>query len=61
MERRFLTHVRPAADDEPLDDGWRPIDTEQDSFEARNDRDAEWPDDLTTLYWWRPTFWRSTR
>ncbi|UOQ88582.1 hypothetical protein MUN74_15100 [Agromyces endophyticus] len=61
IEDRFVGLVRSATDQEPLDSGWRPIDHEQDSFEAEDDRDAEWPDDLTTLYWWRPTFWRSTR
>ncbi|MGW8484403.1 CPCC family cysteine-rich protein [Microbacterium sp. NPDC055903] len=61
MEHRFTEVVRAAAPQEPVDSRWRPIDLERDFFEAEDDRDAEWPDDLTTLYWWRPTFWRSTR
>ncbi|GAA2976397.1 CPCC family cysteine-rich protein [Actinokineospora diospyrosa] len=36
------------------DPGWRPVDLGVDSFEAQ----GEWPADLTTLYWWRDTFWR---
>ncbi|MGM7777732.1 CPCC family cysteine-rich protein [Arthrobacter sp. KNU-44] len=61
MESRFVELVRPASAQEPLDNGWRPIDPERDSFEAEDEQDAKWPDDLTTLYWWRPEFWRSSR
>jgi hypothetical protein len=61
MEQRFLQHVRTAAEDEPLDAGWRPVDLERDSFEAEGICEAAWPDDRTILYWWRPTFWGSTR
>lgn len=58
MEDRFVKHVRRASEAEQMDAGWRPIDHEQDAFEAN---DAEWPDDLTTLYWGRPTYWRLAR
>lgn len=58
MEERFTGNVRPPAPDEPLDEGWRPVDAEADNFEARGVQETPWPDDLTTLYWWRPTFWR---
>jgi hypothetical protein len=58
MEARFTGRVRPAAADEPIDEGWRPIDPEVDSFEQRGQRDRPAPDDLTLLYWWRPSFWR---
>jgi len=61
MERRFSSLVRAASEREPVESGWRPIDPELDSFEANDDRDTEWPDDLTTLYWWRPTYWRAAR
>ncbi|GGJ60389.1 CPCC family cysteine-rich protein [Streptomyces lacrimifluminis] len=57
MEERFVKNVRPPAQDEPLDPGWRPIDLSRDSFEEPGGS-AAWPDDLTVLYWWRPTFWR---
>ena len=55
---RVLPHVRPPGPAETLEPDWRPISSE-DNFEAIGDRTAEWPDDRTVLYWWRPTFWRS--
>jgi hypothetical protein len=58
MEYRFTGLVRMAAADEPLDDGWRPIDLAVDDFEPNGTFHAPWPADLTVLYWWRPTFWR---
>jgi len=57
-EERFLGHVRPPAEDEPREAGWRPI-GDDDNFEAAGVKDADWPEDETVLYWWRPTFWRS--
>ena len=58
MESRFVARVRGADESEPLDQGWRPVDLAVDHFEALGVRTAPWPDDLTTLYWWRPSFWR---
>lgn len=60
MDPRFVKLVRPPQDDEPREATWRPIDTRSDPFEQVDDRDASWPEDLTTLYWWRPTYWRLT-
>jgi hypothetical protein len=57
-ERRVLPYVRPPSDEDPIEDGWRPIDLERDSFEAEGEHDAPWPADATVLYYWRPTFWR---
>jgi hypothetical protein len=57
-EERVLKHVRPPAQDEPGETGWRPI-VDHDNFEAAGVKEANWPEDLTVLYWWRPTFWRS--
>ncbi|MCM2388437.1 CPCC family cysteine-rich protein [Streptomyces albipurpureus] len=57
MDERHLRHVRPPADDEPLDPGWRLIDLSRDPFEA-DISDDPLPDDLTALYWWRPNYWR---
>jgi hypothetical protein len=48
--------VRPATEAEPPEPEWRPIDA-RDDFEAP-DESAPWPEDRTTLYYWRPTFWR---
>jgi hypothetical protein len=61
MEFRFTGLVRMAGASEPIDDGWRPIDLALDDFEPRGITKAPWPRDLTTLYWWRPTFWRRGR
>ena len=48
----------PGADDR-RDPGWRPVDLARESFEEWDDHVwLPWPDDLTVLYWWRPTFWR---
>ena len=58
IEERFVNDVRPATTEEPLEPGFRPI-NETDRFEA-DDESAPWPEDSTTLYYWRPTFWRKT-
>lgn len=58
IEACFLVSVRPPTADEPIDPGWRPVDPATDDFEPRGERLAEWPDDLTFLYWWRTSYWR---
>lgn len=59
MESRFLGRVRLPNSDEPRETGWRLVDPSLDSFEPVLLRqDAPWPTDRTTLYWWRPSFWR---
>lgn len=58
MEFRFTGLVRKADTSEPVEDGWRPIDLAIDRFEPLNVAEAPWPSDETTLYWWRPRFWR---
>ena len=60
MEQRFVHLVRAATEGEPIDPGWRPVDLALDSFEPGGVHDRPWPEDLTVLYWWRPTFWRLT-
>lgn len=60
MERRFIANVRAPRSAESVDPGWRRIDLNLDSFENPDDRSTEWPEDLTTLYWWRPSFWRAS-
>lgn len=59
MEHRFTGLVRQPTEAEAREDGWRPIDPMRDSIEDRGVQEAAWPSDLTTLYWWRPTFWRA--
>lgn len=56
-EERFREDVRAATDADPLDPGFRPID-ERDPFEGPDDS-APWPEDSSTLYYWRPTYWRA--
>lgn len=56
IEERFKGDVRPPLPEETLDPAFRLI-AETDSFEEPNDR-ADWPDDATVFYYWRPTFWR---
>lgn len=51
IAQQFKGDVRPARDDEPLDPEFRPI-GEHDVFEEY-DEGALWPEDPTTLYYWR--------
>ncbi|GAA3630810.1 hypothetical protein GCM10022223_55840 [Kineosporia mesophila] len=55
MERRFMTHGRPAAADEPLDDGWRPMGEADRRERFEPGAQDPWPEDPTALYWWRDT------
>ena len=52
-DERSVRHVRPPAEDEPVDPAWRPIDQQRDRFEPIGVKGVPWPADLTTLYWWR--------
>ncbi|WP_333774507.1 CPCC family cysteine-rich protein [Streptomyces sp. IBSBF 3136] len=38
--------------------GWRPFDVTLDGGPDAKTESAYWPPDRTTLYWWRPTYWR---
>ncbi len=58
MEARFAGNVRQPTLNEPVDPAWRPVDPALDDFEPRGAREAEWPSDLSVLYYWRPEFWR---
>jgi hypothetical protein len=60
-ERRFLPYVRPPKASERRDPGWRLADPEHDNLEhslPEGGWTGPWPNDLTQLYWWRPSFWR---
>ena len=52
--------ARATMTQEPRDPAWRPIDMAVDEFEDFHDPDHRRApaDDATTLYYWRPTFWR---
>jgi hypothetical protein len=59
----MLAHCRRATNDDARDPAWRPVDVTVDSFEpieapAGVNYGETYPDDLTTLYYWRPNFWR---
>ncbi|QSB04193.1 CPCC family cysteine-rich protein [Natronoglycomyces albus] len=43
---------------EEKEEGFRAVDVEKDNFEAEYDQLDPWPEDRSTLYWWRSTFWR---
>jgi hypothetical protein len=51
-EQRLVRYVRPAVSADVREPGWRPID----SRDIENVVGSGWPTDLTTLYWWRPSF-----
>ncbi|MFD8498067.1 CPCC family cysteine-rich protein [Amycolatopsis sp. NPDC059657] len=58
-EAQSLPRVHSARPDQPIEAEWRPINLTIDNFEAKAEQNAPWPDNLTVLYWWRPTFWRA--
>ena len=59
-QARVIKHVRPAAENEPIDAGWYPLGPASlGCFEPIGDSPEPWPTDRTALYWWRPTFWRT--
>ena len=60
-EERFAKNVRPATTDEPIDEGFRPVDLTIDNFEDSSVQDEPWPGDRADLYWWRPTYWRQSK
>jgi Cysteine-rich CPCC len=58
--RESRKQVRRPRADEPVDEGWRPLDLGADDIERRpGDSGTPWPTDLTRLYWWRPNYYRS--
>lgn len=57
MDEQFRRKVRAPRAGEERDPGWRPADLVRDAFETEMTR-APLPDDLTGLFWWRPTYWR---
>jgi len=56
---RHKRHVKPAAEGDIRDEGWRPINRTLDRFEPSGSRNEAWPRDMTDLYWWGTTFWRA--
>ncbi|MEV4603947.1 CPCC family cysteine-rich protein [Amycolatopsis sp. NPDC049253] len=58
MKPRFTGRVRPATASEPIDRSWRQVDLAVDDFEPRGVSEEPWPAAGTSLYWWRPDYWR---
>jgi hypothetical protein len=55
VEERLVPHVRPAADEEPIDPAWRPFDRTRDEIEPREsgvDYGLTYADDRTAYYYW---------
>lgn len=53
--------MRPPALDEPKEDGWRALREPTDEIEEPipgKDYGGTYPQDLTVLYYWRPTYWK---
>lgn len=61
MEARYAADVRPPDPSEPLDPGWRPFDPDVDLAPIGDGSEMKAPWRGTTLYWWRPTYWRRGR
>ena len=61
-EKEFQRDVRKPKNTDVRDPGWRMVDESADSFEEPID-DIEqftlYPDDSTTLYYWRSNYWRN--
>lgn len=61
-EDKVRPHVRGATESDKRDPEWRAIKEGHDKIETQVE-DVEYgetyPDDLTSLYYWRPTFWRT--
>lgn len=57
--RRRQWATAPLASDE-RDAGWRPFDVELDGGPDPRTESGHWPPDRTTLYWWRPGYWRAS-
>jgi hypothetical protein len=56
---RDLPRSRRPTPHDRREPGWRPVEPSIDHFETWDPtRPPEWPDDMTSLYYWRPTFWR---
>jgi hypothetical protein len=60
-EQRFKGNVHPPTAEIRKDTEWHPINANEDKFEApfaSGDQFVPYPDDFTTLYYWRANYWR---
>jgi Cysteine-rich CPCC len=63
-EARFVAHVRRPTDADRREAGWRSLDPMRDNIEdaqAMPHAAQTYPEDSTTLYYWRDTYWRHQR
>lgn len=63
-EAGMLKHCRPPKSEESVEEGWRPLDRASDNPEVSTpgvDCGGTYPEDSTTLYYWRATYWRRRR
>ena len=63
-EPQLTQHVRKPTGEDRLEPGWRPIDEERDNTEEPIpgvNYGGTYPDDLTTLYYWRSSYWRTQK
>jgi hypothetical protein len=61
VEARLREHVRSPGPSDARDPLWRPLDPLVDQIEEALDGvdyGLTYPSDPTTLYYWRPTYWR---
>lgn len=52
-----VDRVRPPGPNDQRESGFRSL-SDASGFEPRGKKVAPYPDDPTTLYWWRSTWWR---
>jgi hypothetical protein len=60
-EERFRPDVREPGEQDVRDPDWRPVAEGSDVFETgfgEGDEFVEYPSDLTSLYYWKPHYWR---
>lgn len=57
-EETMVDHVRRPRPDDVRDAGWRKVDSRYGDIGPYGKPHPAWPKDTTTLYYWRPTYWR---
>jgi len=61
-EQRFAQNVRAPSSNDRREQDWRPLDPKADNPEAPIsgvDYGGTYPRDLSSLYYWRPNYWRA--
>lgn len=55
---KAVPRARDPRETELRDVGFRSVDPAIDNLESPEDQVADWQDDSSALYWWRPDYWR---